>query len=410
MLILARHGARTGAVFRAKTRQPLRGAWSSSAAPVRRLRRAGTAVRRGAAGPRAAELSSVVRVASAPLRFANYAFGLWWVRRSYRAARNVALGGVIFASGRQLGLVEYASDPAAKEAELLEGVARGAGATRLHVCGVDEASCPAVAAHEGFVEPIVRRCLEGARLHAVEELRRLEGRASPEEAAAARERAQRVSGAWKVVIFGTSEDRPPMVNAFVSGVCPRTVFVSEGLLDVLKPTPDELGFCVGHELSHLLLGHTEEKAYVRAAVAVAQLAALAFLDPSGLLAFAGAEALSLSSQLLLASHSRDHEDEADLTGLKIAASACFDATRGADFMAKLADHSGHAPATWLATHPSSDDRVTRLVALAATIHRDVPEYADRCKVVKSCLRRFVFDEPKRPWYRRSKAPRPATGA
>ena len=139
--------------------------------------------------------------------------------------------------------------------------------------------------------------------------------------------------------------------------------------------------------------------YWRAATGCVQLAVLAFLDPSGLFAFAGAEALQRASDLLLASHSRDHEDEADRTGLRIAASACFDARHAASFMGKLADHGGRGPASWLATHPSSDDRQARLAALARDIHAGAPEYAARCRLVRSRLPRFAFDEP-RPWYRR----------
>lgn len=347
--------------------------------------------------PVARESSTLARVVATPYRFAKFAFEKWWVRRAVRAARVVAIGGALFGSGRQLGIVEYANDPASKEAELLEAVARGAGATRVHVCGERRASCPELQRKEGQVEPVVRRCLEAARALCAARLDAADagsGARADAEAALAR-----VSGAWKVVLFSTSEERPPMVNAFVSGVCPRTVFVSEGLLDVLRPTADELGFCLGHELSHLLHGHTEEKIYWRAATGCVQLAVLAFLDPSGLFAFAGAEFLQRAADLLLASHSRDHEDEADLTGLRIAASACFDARHAASFMSKLADHGGRGPASWLATHPSSDDRQARLAALARDIHAGAPEYAARCRLVRSRLPRFAFDEP-RPWYRR----------
>ena len=74
----------------------------------------------------------------------------------------------------------------------------------------------------------------------------------------------------------------------------------------------------GHELAHLLLGHTEEKLYLNANVYLFQLIVLAFLDPTGLLPFFGAESLRQTASLFLAKNSRSHEDEADRVGLEIA--------------------------------------------------------------------------------------------
>ena len=123
----------------------------------------------------------------------------------------------------------------------------------------------------------------------------------------------------------------------------------------------------------------------QAYVALAQLVVLAFVDPTGLLAFLGAEALSTSSQLLLAKHSREHEDEADATGLQICASACFDPIKGKHFMTKLADSvTGHGPASFFASHPSSHDRIANLDKLVTAMDR--PTYANHCAAVQANLR------------------------
>ena len=69
---------------------------------------------------------------------------------------------------------------------------------------------------------------------------------------------------------------------------PRTVFVTEALVEELDPTPDELALCIGHELGHLICGHTEDRIYLKAMLAYAELILLAFLDPTGLLTLLGA--------------------------------------------------------------------------------------------------------------------------
>ena len=53
-------------------------------------------------------------------RVASSLASKWWIRRPLRAGRYVVLGGVLFASGREIGSIEYANDPVAKERELLE--------------------------------------------------------------------------------------------------------------------------------------------------------------------------------------------------------------------------------------------------------------------------------------------------
>ena len=57
-------------------------------------------------------------------RLASSLASKWWIRRPLRAGRYVVLGGVLFASGREIGSIEYANDPVAKERELLEAVIR----------------------------------------------------------------------------------------------------------------------------------------------------------------------------------------------------------------------------------------------------------------------------------------------
>ena len=66
-------------------------------------------------------------------RLASSLASKWWIRRPLRAGRYVVLGGVLFASGREIGSIEYANDPVAKERELLEAVVRSAGGVRASI-------------------------------------------------------------------------------------------------------------------------------------------------------------------------------------------------------------------------------------------------------------------------------------
>ena len=77
------------------------------------------------------------------------------------------LGGVLFASGREIGSIEYANDPVAKERELLEAVIRSAGGVRASVDGLNAiAALPPTKRTkrvEARVQPVVARCVAGAR-------------------------------------------------------------------------------------------------------------------------------------------------------------------------------------------------------------------------------------------------------
>lgn len=63
-----------------------------------------------------------------------------------------------------------------------------------------------------------------------------------------------------------------------------------------------------------------------------------------------------SQSILLATHSRHNEEEADLLGIQVAAEACFDTEKGTRAFAKIADLEHHERHGWHSTHPTSDDR------------------------------------------------------
>jgi Zn-dependent protease with chaperone function len=324
-------------------------------------------------------------------RLASSLASKWWIRRPLRAGRYVVLGGVLFASGREIGSIEYANDPAAKERELLEAVIRSAGGVRASVDGLNAiAALPPTNRTkrvEARVRPVVARCVEGARELARRRLEKAKVSGVKRDIDEAQALVDKISRPWKAVVVGTPDGGRPFINAWVTALCPRTVFVTEALVEELDPTPDELALCIGHELGHLICGHTEDRIYLKAMLAYAELILLAFLDPTGLLTLLGAMGFQNTAELFLAKNSRENETEADATGLTIAALACYDVRRGTHFMRKLSEATGSRPTSWWATHPATEDRYADLRSSSLGVHENV--YGSHCTAVGKALQRLV---------------------
>ena len=324
-------------------------------------------------------------------RVASSLASKWWIRRPLRAGRYVVLGGVLFASGREIGSIEYANDPVAKERELLEAVIRSAGGIRASVDGLNAiAALPASTRTkrvEVRVQPVVARCVAGARELARRRLEKAKASGVKRDVDEAQALVDKISRPWKAVVVGTPDGGRPLINAWVTALCPRTVFVTEALVEELDPTPDELALCIGHELGHLICGHTEDRIYLKAMLAYAELILLAFLDPTGLLTLLGAMGFQNTAELFLAKNSRENEVEADATGLTIAALACYDVRRGTHFMRKLSEATGSRPTSWWATHPATEDRYADLRRSSLGVHESV--YGSHCTAVGKALQRLV---------------------
>ena len=133
----------------------------------------------------------------------------------------------------------------------------------------------------------------------------------------------------------------------------------------LNPSDDELAFLIGHELSHVVHGHGQQALDETANQATLQLVVLGMIDPTGIAAFAlsGLSSLWLSSQKAV--HSREHESEADHTGLSICSRACFSVDASTSLMRKLHGDRMQEHAGWLDTHPTGPERIAALERQAA---------------------------------------------
>ena len=155
-----------------------------------------------------------------------------------------------------------------------------------------------------------------------------------------------VPPAWEVVTFDSKD-------------------VYTGLLKVAT-TQDQLAAVIGHEVTHVLAGHSAERV---SSNAVGQLGTAVASAYTGI----DANSLSMATQtLFLLPYSRSHESEADLLGMDLMARAGFDPSAAITLWQNMAAASGgQAPPQMMSTHPSNQ---TRIRDLGNRLPMDAPIY------------------------------------
>lgn len=163
---------------------------------------------------------------------------------------------------------------------------------------------------------------------------------------------------WEFVVF----DDDDQINAFA--MPGGKVAIYSGLFDVVQSEAD-LAIVMGHEIAHVVAGHSSERVSQQ------------------MLAGGGALALGMGTQkmdeserkMLLAAYgagatlgvmlpySRLHESEADEIGLIYAAKAGYDPRAAISFWKRMEAQKGATPPEFLSTHPSDTTRMRKLNAL-----------------------------------------------
>ncbi|MHC4138972.1 MAG: M48 family metallopeptidase [Planctomycetota bacterium] len=134
------------------------------------------------------------------------------------------------------------------------------------------------------------------------------------------------------------------VNAFASS---KRVLITTGMIRFCE-TDKELAFVVGHEISHIALGH-QAKSVVNSIPGM-------ILDII-ILTLAGVDTGGTFGNLSSLVFSKAFEQEADYAGLYILARAGYDITGAANFFRRMAiEHPGAISGNFLATHPSTPER------------------------------------------------------
>ncbi len=157
---------------------------------------------------------------------------------------------------------------------------------------------------------------------------------------------------WEVVLFDD-----PQANAFA--LPGNKIGVYTGLLKYAR-NQDQLAAVIGHELAHVIAGHSNERVSNQMATQAGLGLAAAVLgtqsQESGLI-LAG---LGLGVQYgIILPFSRSHESEADLIGLDLMAASGFKPEESITLWQNMAK-AGSAPPEFTSTHPSSETRISQL--------------------------------------------------
>lgn len=178
------------------------------------------------------------------------------------------------------------------------------------------------------------------------------------------------SSPWQYVFIDS-----PVPQAFVTELLPRRFFISTGLLQQISQSQhpnDELALLLGHEMAHLLLGHTSARNQVEFAVRTAEVLLLSVDPTAGLLSMVFMSIVYAVRRAVTAAHSRENETAADRLGLELAAAACFDTKKGARILETL--HHSTTTSTsnfatgWLDSHPPTLERYHKMLEHAETVN------------------------------------------
>ena len=316
------------------------------------------------------------KVSSFAGRFKSF-FGNYWVQRGFRVTRVGVLVFTVYTTGYRAGLTDFAADPEQMKLKMLTGIIRQTGATSL----VDD-SDPLVERLKG----IGHRIVHAAHIYCMEQHDKADEQDIEDKKAWKdkwEEATKRMNGEWEYIMVDS-----PVPNAFVTDSLPKMIFVHKGLFTEINPTDEELALVLSHEVSHLIHEHMHSRSYVDALLAVAQLLAFVFIDPTGTWYYAFDIGAARLSKYMTASYSRETEVEADITGLQIAARACYE-TRGAGkIFAKFAAYKGNdgTATSWHDSHPSDASR-EKYLQEASELHN--PEtYNPNCHRLEGYLAQF----------------------
>ena len=125
-------------------------------------------------------------------------------------------------------------------------------------------------------------------------------------------------------------------NAFVTEILPHRVFITSAMLD-LATTQDELAMVLGHEISHLILGHVSQTNQVETMLRTLEVLLLSIDPTEGLISLVIIGGLAAIRKAIAASNSRENEQEADALGIQITARGCFNTVAGTKIMKKMHD-------------------------------------------------------------------------
>jgi len=334
----------------------------------------------------------------------------------YKYARISGLVAGVYSLGYQMGVMDFSSNPEKKERALLNSVLKSAGcrdpenprSARIAADGdwlaLDDSELRRIALVGEKIVHVGRKYARDEKKKLEDELikqlpyevtsdpARLKQALDLNETLDARARAaDLMDGRWSYVLFDS-----PAPNAFVTQLLPRKIFVTRALMDKFVERDDELAIVLGHEVSHLILGHVGKRNLVEAVVSTLEVMLLTALDAGGISGFRLIVALETVRRWFGNAYSRENEHEADELGIQLAAMACFDTRKGAEVFRKMMACDPAGP-KWLLRfemdHPLTEDRYKYLLEASET--ENEAKYrsttcADVCRKFKAAGGNYFF--------------------
>jgi len=318
----------------------------------------------------------------------------------------------VFGLGYNQGIMEYAKDPEKMKLKFLQQIVTDFGCQDLSL--VLLAAEGDANTHFPFGNEFVgdapkreqlrkvvyvgERIVTAARAYVHEKVKEVAANHDPDENIEKNEEYMKWNEAWDRIggnikwVFVLVES--PVPNACVSELLPRTIFVSTSLLNTFTTNDDELGMVLGHEVSHLIHGHSSEKNSVETMLKTFEVLLLS-LDPTqGVLSIGIVGAISALHNFLSLSYSRHHELEADELGIELAARACFDTKVAALTFKRMHDHdvetqrelygaasTDRRPTSFMSSHPASIERFENMTQ--ASIEENPEKYPTDCAKVRN---------------------------
>jgi predicted Zn-dependent protease len=178
-------------------------------------------------------------------------------------------------------------------------------------------------------------------------------------------------GDWEVVVFDSEQ-----VNAFALpggkiGVYTQILKVAEN--------QDQLAAIMGHEVGHVIEGHSNERLSSGQLSQVGLTAVAALLESGNVesrnMMMAG---LGLGVQYgVMMPYGRAHEKEADIVGQNLMARSGFKPEAAITLWQNMAKLGGKQPAEFFSTHPSNQTRIDKLSAHLPTAQTLLQQSTDK---------------------------------